>query len=337
MQSTTAQASDGPVRHRGRFAPSPTGPLHFGSLTTAVGSYLAARTAGGEWHLRIDDLDRARAVPGAADAILRTLEAFGFDWDGPVWYQSQRTNAYEAAVERLRRDGFVYECSCSRRELQQLPQALANPEQDVEAVRYPGFCRSAPLAPERGTATRFRVRDEEVCFDDGIQGRIAINVQRESGDFVVRRRDGHFAYQLACAADDAAQGFSHVVRGADLLGSTARQILLQDAFGYPRLHYEHLPVIVDVSGRKLSKSSTAPAVDTAAPGHTLWQALQHLQQNPPYLLEGATVDELWRWARAHWTREPLKRRRTVQLRTEKDARKGSDVSLHGLGARERLD
>jgi glutamyl-Q tRNA(Asp) synthetase len=268
---------------------------------------------------------------------LRTLDAFGFEWDGPVWYQSQRSAAYEAAFERLRRDGLVYECSCSRRDLQQLAQALGATDQDIEGVHYPGFCRAGPLAPERGTATRFKVREEDVCFEDGIQGPIVINVAEESGDFVVRRRDGLFAYQLACAVDDAAQGFTHVVRGADLIASTARQILLQEAFGYPRPMYEHLPVIVDVSGRKLAKSSTAPAVDTAAAGRALWQALRHLQQGPPDPLESASVDELWRWARAHWTPEPLKGRRTVQLRTENDAREARDVSLHGLGARERLD
>lgn len=301
--------------HRGRFAPSPTGLLHFGSLTTAVGSYLAARSVGGEWHVRIDDLDRARTVPGAAEAILRTLEAFAFEWDGSVWYQSQRTQAYEAALESLRKNELVYECSCSRRELQQFAQPSPTSEADLEDRRYPGLCRQGPLAPERGTAIRFRVRDGDVCFADEIQGPIAIGVQHESGDFIVRRRDGLFAYQLACTVDDAAQGFSHIVRGADLLGSTARQILLQNALGYPRPVYAHLPVIADSAGKKLSKSSAAPAVEAALAARLLWEALRHLQQEPPHELERASLTELWSWARAHWTIQPLQMRRTVQLRT----------------------
>lgn len=299
--------------YRGRFAPSPTGPLHFGSLTTAVGSYLSARAAGGEWHVRIDDLDRVRTVPGAADDILRTLEAFGLAWDGAVLQQSRRDPAYASALDQLERQGQVYACSCSRRDLQAVAPQTADPTQDPEELRYPGLCRSGPLAPERGTATRFRVPDGIVRFEDLLQGWVESDVQRESGDFIVRRRDGLFAYQLACAVDDHEQGFTHVVRGADLLGSTARQLLLLDALGFPRPRYAHLPLIVDTHGRKLSKSSSAAPVDPQRASAGLWQALQSLQQTPPDELRNASLPELWSWAQAHWSSTPLLRRRTVEL------------------------
>lgn len=309
MVSGTTTLS-GIARYRGRFAPSPTGPLHLGSITTAVGSYLAARHAGGEWHVRIDDLDRPRCVPGAADDILRTLETLGFEWDGPVWYQSLRDEAYTAALRQLQAQGDVFECSCSRRELQQLPDN-PNTGMETDELRYPGLCRNGPLAPERGTAIRFRVPHGLVAFEDGLQGHIVHDVQRESGDFVVRRRDGLFAYQLACAVDDHDQGFTHIVRGADLLASTARQMLLQRALRYPTPIYAHLPVMLDPEGRKLAKSSGAPAVDAATASAVLWRALACLQQAPPDDLRRAGLQDIWRWAHAHWTEEPLRGRRHV--------------------------
>ena len=304
-----------PARYRGRFAPSPTGPLHFGSITTAVGSYLTARQAGGEWHVRIDDLDRTRQVPGAADAILRTLEVLGFEWHGPVWYQSQNDPAYAAALTELQAQGLVFECSCSRRELQQLPENQIDPSIDLEELRYPGLCRNGPLAADRGTAVRFRVPDGIVAFEDALQGRIAHDVQQESGDFVVRRRDGLHAYQLACAVDDHEQGFTHIVRGADLLASTTRQLLLQRALRYPAPLYAHLPVMIDPTGRKLSKSSAAPAAHAKQASTLLWQALECLQQDPPEWLRAADTREIWAWALRHWTLEPLKGRRHVEVRT----------------------
>ena len=304
-----------PIRYRGRFAPSPTGPLHFGSITTAVGSYLEARRADGEWHIRIDDLDRARTVPGAADDILRTLEALGFEWTGPVRYQSQRDESYAAALAQLQADGLVFPCSCSRRELQQLTQSQPDTGVDVEELRYPGFCRNGPLAPERGTAVRFRVPDGAVEFDDGLQGHSTNDVQQESGDFVVRRRDGLFAYQLACVVDDHEHGFTHIVRGADLLASTARQLLLQRALRYTPMLYAHLPLMMDAGGRKLSKSSAAPAAHAASGPAVLWQALTQLQQAPPAHLPGADIKDVWAWAHAHWSLEPLRGKRCVVVST----------------------
>lgn len=304
--------------YRGRFAPSPTGPLHFGSLIAALGSYLCARKAHGEWHVRIDDLDRPRVVPGVADDILRTLEQFGFEWSGPVVYQSQREDAYAAALEELRRGGHLFECSCSRREL----LALARDPSvavETEELRYPGLCRQQPLAPDRPTATRFRVSDGLVTFNDRLQGTIATNVQYESGDFVVRRRDGLFAYQLACVVDDHAQGFTHVVRGVDLLGSTARQVLLQRALRYTLPAYAHLPLITDAEGRKLSKSSAAPAIEGSQASTLLWQALTSLHQQPPRALEKAELQEIWTWALEHWRTEALLGLRAVPYRHGKSS------------------
>lgn len=305
-----------PPHYRGRFAPSPTGPLHFGSLTTAVGSYLAARAGGGEWHVRIDDLDRPRVVPGAADHILRTLEALGFQWDGPVRYQSRCDSAYADALSQLQSQGQVFECSCSRRELQRLAHSDPDANADLEELRYPGLCRRGPLDPKRGTATRFRVPDGLVVFEDALQGRICHDVGHESGDFVVRRRDGLFSYQLACVVDDQAEGFTHVVRGADLMASTARQLLLQRALRYPSPWYAHLPIMTDGTGHKLSKSSAAQPVHAADAPALLWQALAHLQQAPPVNLQAADIKTIWAWAYANWKPEPLKGRLTVEVSPE---------------------
>ncbi len=284
----------------GRFAPSPTGPLHFGSLVAAVGSYLAARKADGKWHVRIDDLDREREVPGAADAILRTLTAFGFEWDGPIVYQNHRAAAYSFALERLRRDGRVYECSCSRSEIEAAtrPPAVEYP--------YPGTCRDGARHPERATATRFRTMPGEVGFVDALQGLVTQDVNAATGDFVLRRRDGYFAYQLAVVVDDADLGVTEVVRGADLLGNTPRQIALQQALGFPSPGYAHLPLAVDRTGAKLSKSSQSVAVDPAKPGEGLWKTLDFLKQSPPVALKGAPLNELWPWALAHWSLWPLR-------------------------------
>lgn len=226
----------------GRFAPSPTGPLHFGSLVAALASYVDAKANDGRWLVRMEDLDGPRCVPGADTDILRTLEAFGFEWDGPVLYQSTRTEAYRAEFERLRRDGFVYPCSCSRRE--------------TGGGDYPGTCRSGVRDPARPVA--WRVRAEE------------------HGDFVVLRSDGFFAYQLAVVVDDAAQGVTHVVRGADLLDSTPRQNWLQDRLGYPVPHYRHVRVATNAAGEKLSKQTNAPAIQPEDAPRLLREAWEFL-------------------------------------------------------------
>lgn len=292
-------------RYRGRFAPSPSGPLHFGSLVTAVGSYLDARTQGGEWQVRIDDLDPPRVVPGAADAILRTLEAYGFQWDGPVHFQSARTGAYAAAFETLRRLGVVYPCGCTRREI--ADSIVATPGGTV----YPGTCRRGlpPGKPPRA----FRVRTEggNIVFDDRLQGRIEVDLAREAGDFVILRADGPFAYQLAVVVDDAEQGITDVVRGADLLDSTARQIHLQRLLGLSSPRYMHLPVVVNALGEKLSKQTLAPPLGTAEASRALVGALVFLGQCPPAELVRASVAEVWAWAFSHWDSGRVPRTRTA--------------------------
>jgi glutamyl-Q tRNA(Asp) synthetase len=232
-----------PPFYRGRFAPSPTGPLHFGSLVAALGSYLDAKAHGGQWLVRIEDVDTPRVVPGAADDILRTLERFGLHWDGPVLYQSSRIAAYEAVLDDLRARRLVFPCGCSRKDV---------------GDRYPGTCR---LGSREIRTWRFRVPGETVAFHDRRLGPQHQNVEEYCGDFVLKRADGLFAYQLAVVVDDAAQGITDVVRGEDLLDSTARQILLQRALGYPEPRYLHLPIATNALGQKLSKQNGATALD----------------------------------------------------------------------------
>ena len=250
-------------RPRGRFAPSPTGPLHLGSLLAAFGSWLLARRAGAQWWVRVEDIDPPRERPGAAEQQLRTLEGFGFAWDGPVLYQSTRHAAYQDAIDRLRARDLAFECFCSRTDL-------------AQAGGIHHACRSGPR-PGRIPAIRPRVpRGTDVAFDDAIQGRIVQDVGAEVGDVILRLADGYWAYQLAVVVDDAAQGITQVVRGADLLDSTPRQIVLQRALGLPTPDYAHLPLLVDGQGRKLSKSLDAVSIDPDDPLPALracWRAL----------------------------------------------------------------
>jgi glutamyl-Q tRNA(Asp) synthetase len=240
--------------YRGRFAPTPSGPLHFGSLVAALASYLEARSRGGEWLLRIEDVDPPRVVAGASASILRTLAAHGFEWDGDVLYQSRRGEAYQDAVARLIDAGRVYACACSRK----LVSDLSEP--GVDGPVYPGTCRGKE-ADAMG-ALRFLLTEQRVVFQDALLGRVACNVMQECGDFVLKRADGVFTYQIAVVVDDAEQGITHIVRGADLLTSTARQIVLQRALGYPTPAYMHLPVVLDAQGFKLSKQTlAAPLLD----------------------------------------------------------------------------
>lgn len=283
---------------RGRFAPSPTGPLHFGSLVAALGSFLEARRSGSEWLVRIEDVDVPRAVPGAADAILRALERCELFWDGPVLYQSQRTEAYRAALERLSNAGLVYPCACSRREL------AASPRGRDGSPIYPGHCRAGIRQPARSRrAIRLRVTDEPLIVRDAVQGEFRQCLASEVGDFVVRRADGPFAYQLAVVVDDAAQGVTRVVRGSDLLDSTPRQIYLQRLLGLPAPDYAHLPVAVDGFGNKLSKQTGATPLDLRDPAPALWVALRFLGQSPPPSLRREPPSAILAWARARWRLE----------------------------------
>ena len=296
--------------YRGRFAPSPTGPLHFGSLVAATASYLDARHAGGEWLLRIEDLDPPREVPGSADQIVATLAALGFQWNESIVRQSNRHAAYQAALDRLLAAALAFPCSCSRTELQSAQPPGRDPSDELY---YPGWCRNGVRSPDGALAMRFRVSPGTIAFADPLQGPQTAEPARDTGDFVIRRRDGLFAYQLAVVVDDAAQNITHVVRGADLLGSTARQIALQGALGLATPMYAHLPVAIDANGIKLSKSTGAAAVDARQPAHELWRTLHFLKQGPPPGLRRGPVATLWEWAIENWQAQPLAGLRQMEL------------------------
>lgn len=289
-------------RYRGRFAPSPTGPLHFGSLVAAVASYLEARRAGGDWLVRIEDLDRQREVPGSAEHIVATLQGFGFEWTGPIVRQSQRVPLYTNALSQLLSSQAAYPCSCSRAEI---ATAGATAVVEGDELRYPGWCRNGVREPSRPQAVRFCTPPDLLSFADDIQGLVQMDVSAQVGDFVLRRRDGFFAYQLAVVVDDAEQRITHVVRGADLLTSTPRQIFLQQALGLPTVRYAHVPLATDANGVKLSKSAGAAAIDLERPGAELWRVLEFLRQDPPPELSNSQVPVLWKWAFEHWTPAPL--------------------------------
>lgn len=278
----------------GRFAPSPTGPLHQGSLVAALASYLDARAAGGEWRLRIDDVDRGRARASAADSIRRTLEALGLQWDGPVQYQDQRRDRYQAALETLQAGGYAFPCACSRREI----EAVAAP--GPAGMIYPGTCRDGLPPGKAARSWRFRVPDTRLTCNDRRMGDQSVAPASAIGDFIIRRGDGLHAYHLAMVVDDAALGVTDVVRGGDLLPATFPQMLLQSALGYPAPRYLHLPVLMDRAGRKLSKTNGAPAIEPAAAEQALGQALMALGHPPPGEMIGAPVTTLLAWAIAHW-------------------------------------
>jgi len=283
----------------GRFAPSPTGALHIGSLVAALGSFVDARARGGRWLVRIEDLDCARNVPGTATQMLRTLEAFGLVWDGAVEYQSERITHYREALGALTARGLTFECSCTRRERQ-------------GQGGYPGTCRDGPPRPGP-TATRFRVGDGTLSFEDRVQGRCTFGM-RERGDVVIRRRDGVFAYQLAVSVDDALQGITDVVRGADLLDSTPWQLCLQHALGFTQPQYLHLPLILEPDGRKLAKSRRCIPLDPAQAGGELYRALKLLRQDPPAELELESAPSVVvEWACRHWRPERLQALREIRL------------------------
>lgn len=287
------------TRYRGRFAPSPTGPLHFGSLVAAVGSFLEARSRGGEWLVRMEDLDLPRSVPGAADDILRTLDAFGLYWDGEVMVQSARNEAYRAALAELEKLGAVYPCACTRKEI--VDSAISG----IDGPVYPGICRAGLPEGRAPRAMRVHTDSTPINFEDALQGRISQILETEVGDFVVRRADGLFAYQLAVVVDDAEQAITHIVRGADLLDSTPRQIYLQQLLSQPTPVYLHLPVAVNERGEKLSKQTLAPAVSAANPVAELCEVLVFLKQEPPEDLKDADLDDFWKWAIAHWRADRL--------------------------------
>lgn len=281
--------------YRGRFAPSPTGELHQGSLLTAVASWLDARQQQGQWLVRMEDLDPPREQPGAADSILRCLEAHHLHWDGPVLYQSQRLPAYEAALQQLSAAGLTYHCNCNRQRLKGLGAY------DRHCLRQP------PQQPP--WATRLRVPAGAaglITFTDGFQGPQQELLADAAGDFVIHRKDGLFAYQLAVVVDDIAQGITHILRGSDLLESSARQLYLYDLFGQPRPELAHLPVLVNREGQKLSKQTFAPPLDPGRAAANLRLTLQQLGLQPPADLEDDGPG-LLQWGIAHWDRSRVPR------------------------------
>jgi len=279
--------------YRGRFAPSPTGPLHFGSLVAAVASYLDAKSRHGSWLLRVEDLDPPREVPGATVDILRSLEKHGLLWDEAIMYQSQRQDAYHAALEKLKQQDLTYPCSCSRKEI------MAQLGESGLSV-YPGTCRDGPTKLASQHAIRILTQWQDYGFDDRVLGSFSHNVGKAVGDFVLRRVDGWFAYQLAVVVDDAEQGITDVVRGSDLLDNTPRQIYLQQMLGVIQPSYAHLPVATNKNGEKLSKQTFAQPLDDNSAVVNIFKTLEFLGQNPPTELTTATINDIWQWALQRW-------------------------------------
>ena len=292
-----------PVPAIGRFAPSPTGDLHFGSLVSAVGSYLEAKSAGGLWLLRIEDIDPPREVAGSSSRIINDLHRLDLKPDGPVLYQSSRIDAYQDAVDKLLETGLAYPCACSRKDLS-------------ESGNYAGTCRNGIPPGKIPRSIRFRVDAGVGTFNDGLQGIVSDSPARNGGDFVIRRADGLFAYQLAVIVDDHYQGVTQVVRGADLLDSTNRQICLQKALGFVTPDYMHLPVVISADGKKLSKRSRTDPVKLQEPAFAVEQALEFLGQGPP---SGLSLNDLWKWALEHWKSDQIPRVRVSLLNDDLSA------------------
>ena len=275
--------------YRGRFAPSPTGAVHYGTLIAAVGSYLQARKNNGKWFLRIDDIDLTRKIEGSDTALIKTLETFGFEWDGEIIYQSSQTRHYQQALEQLVSQTLVFPCLCSRKKLA-----------DSHGKIYPGTCRHRQLPENKPHALRIRTANINISFNDAVMGRQQQNIEKQCGDFIIKRRDGLFAYQLAIVVDDAMQNISEVVRGADLLDSTPRQIYLQQLLHFPTPAYCHLPLAVDAAGNKISKSAGATRINIDNREKLLLSALGFLGQQPPDELTECGLNDIWAWAIEHW-------------------------------------
>jgi glutamyl-Q tRNA(Asp) synthetase len=279
--------------YRGRFAPSPTGPLHAGSLAAALASWLDARAAHGTWLIRVEDLDPPREVAGATDVILHQLAACGLESDEPVMFQSERSDAYQYAFQALSQAGLVYGCACSRKDI----EAAVSARPGWPGGVYPGTCAEREVPAQEVRAWRVRMPAKTVSFVDRRAGAFSQELARDVGDFVVRRADGLWAYQLAVVVDDGAQRISDVVRGADLLDNTPRQIFLQCALGLPRPRYLHVPVVVNASGEKLSKQTLAPPLDTREPLLELERAARHLGLPP---IGARSTDRFLRAATVAW-------------------------------------
>ncbi|WAW10287.1 tRNA glutamyl-Q(34) synthetase GluQRS [Oxalobacter vibrioformis] len=293
--------------YRGRFAPSPTGPLHFGSLVAAAGSYLDACASNGEWLVRMEDVDRPRCRPEYDRAIMLSLEAYGFQWNGSVMRQSDRTKSYQAALDALRGKNLVYPCACSRKEISD-----SNIAHDGAHI-YPGTCAAGLPPGETPRAWRIRVSGQTIRFVDLVQGSLSQDLSKEVGDFVLLRADGCFAYQMAVVVDDAQQGITRIVRGADLLDSTPRQIYLQHCLGVSFPEYAHLPVAVNTTGEKLSKQTRARALDDKNPVPALLAVFEFLEM-PSLKGNDTSLDDLWKEAVRHWSLDNVPAVRTILSR-----------------------
>lgn len=278
-------------RYTSRFAPSPTGHLHLGSVYTALASFLDAKANQGLWKLRFDDLDTPRNVAGATTSILKTLESLGLYWDGEIDYQSGHLDDYHAVLADLLVDKKIYRCQCSRKEVISI---------------YGKTCRNQNVPENVPHSLRIKTYDQQIIFQDGLQGKIAQNLTTQHGDFILKRRDNIIAYQFAVVLDDMRQNITHVMRGVDLLNETPKQIFLQQVLNLPMPIYLHVPILVNVDGQKLSKQTLAQAVDLMAPHLVLLRLLELLKQNPPHDLQSATKDEILKWAIEHWDVTVLK-------------------------------
>lgn len=284
----------------GRFAPSPTGPLHFGSLVSALASYLDAKATGGKWLVRMEDLDPPREQPGAASAILQSLDDHGLHWDGEVVYQSQRSHAYQARLDALLQAELAYYCTCSRQDLATMGGI------------YDGRCRNRQVDSNQVCSVRLKLYDlpdrftpELIQFEDLIQGTQIQNLRTQAGDQILKRRDGYFAYQLAVVVDDIAQGITHIIRGSDLLDVTGRQLFFFELLGAPLPQFGHVPLAMQANGQKLSKQNHAKAIESKLASRNLWRGLEFLGQNPPADLAYASTSALLDWALLHWQRQAV--------------------------------
>lgn len=293
------------MSYRGRFAPTPSGPLHMGSLFTALASYLQARAKGGQWLVRIDDLDTPRNVPGADTVILQQLESHGLQWDEAPRYQSQHIEQYQHALNVLTERKLLYACTCTRAEL--ATTSIAGPDGPV----YAGTCRNKSIGTEKHSL-RVRADDSSLSFVDLLLGKQTRQLRREIGDFVVQRSDGILGYQLACAVDEFEQGITEVIRGADLLDSTFRQLFIQALLGLKHAQYGHLPVLVQSDGKKLSKQNRAAPIEAKNASSNLMRCLTALGQNPVASLSGATPAEVVSWAIRHWDLARIPKKAALQ-------------------------
>jgi glutamyl-Q tRNA(Asp) synthetase len=283
------------MHYVGRFAPSPTGPLHFGSLVTAVASYCDARAHAGQWLLRIENVDTTREVLGASKQIIDSLKSHGFEWDSNIVYQDQRTEFYEKYFNLLKKKSLIYPCSCTRKEI-----ADSTSESGIEGLIYPRTCYPNEANTKQKMAWRMHVANQYIHFVDRVAGAHTHHMPTDIGDFIIKRADGLFAYHLAVVTDDAKQGVTHVVRGEDLLNSTSRQILLQQALNLQTPSYMHIPIVKNADGEKLSKQTSAPAISNTDVIYNLYQAFTFLNLNPPQSILNASISESWKWAFEQW-------------------------------------